>query len=239
MSEYPVGKGYVSALVVHENAPDNKAAMWAVGPDMNNVSDFRFYVAGSWQSIYVLFNIAHVGPAAPADLTKLWYDTSVVPDPVYKIYDAVSTVWIQLDQLYPIHVGAAAPGDTRKIWQKPLGSTFELFKYNSVTTTWDNMLKVPSVEISGTVTINDKTYDQKILWSQQAGLVTVKIDPGVPVDFSVVVERNANGRLMITATGGVKINGVADATVEIEFPFSSVWIRAYAANSFKIEGQII
>lgn len=235
---FPINKGYVASLVVSTTAPDNKAAMWAVGPDADSVSDFRFYLGGSWQSITVLFNIAHVGNVAPVDTTKIWFDTSGNPD-VYRIHDVVNNQWVQLDQLFPIHVDAGAPADNRKIWQRPLGHAFELLKYNPTSSAWENLLAVPSIELLGDITINDKTYDQKILFSRQSAPITVSIDPGVQVDFSALLERNSAGRLFVKATGGVKINGIGNVTIEIEERFSSCWIRSYAADEYKIEGKIL
>jgi|GEM_PF-2231584 len=234
---YPVDKGFVSNFIISATAPTNKAAMWAVGTTANNITDFRFCISNVWLSIFVLFNVAHVANTAPSDTSKVWLDTSVNPDK-YKIYDSVNSIWVVISDLYPIHIGAGVPADNRKIWQKPFGSSFELFKYNTVTSSWENMLSVPAVELGGDITISDKTYDQKILWSQQNGPVTVEITSTTPAELSFVLERNGTGRVFVQGNG-VSINGVADGVVEITNSFSSCWVRVFAANKVKIEGEII
>ena len=234
---YPEDKGYISNFVISLTAPANKAAMWAVGSDANSITDYRFCISNTWQSITVLFNVAFVGNAAPANTSQVWLDTSVNPN-LYKIYDSVNTVWVAISDLYPIHIGAGAPADNRKIWQKPFGSSFELFKYNTVTSSWDNMLAVPAVELGGNITISDKTYDQKILWSMQSGSITIEIVNTAPLNLSFVLERNGTGRVFVQGNG-VSVNGIPDGVVEITNTFSSCWVRIFDTNRVKIEGEII
>ena len=77
---YPTDKGYVRGRVISTTAPDDKAAIWAVGPDGNNITDYRFYHNGAWESVFDLFNASQVGNTPPtAAHAHFWLDTNFTP----------------------------------------------------------------------------------------------------------------------------------------------------------------
>lgn len=176
------------------------------------------------------------GTTAPSNTNVIWAKTST-NDPntwaVLGFYEYISSDWNRIG----VYEGTSEPTNTSTIWKDTSG-TSPVIKIHDGTSWVDLVAILRSIDASGGYTISDDTAHGKILENKTSTDCTVTLQSGPSVDFSCAVQRLGTGRIVLTASAGVYINGEEAASVEISNQYQSAWIRKYSSTEYVIEGQI-
>lgn len=179
------------------------------------------------------------GTTAPSNTNVIWAQTSTNDSNTWVIlgyFEYLNGSW---ERLSGIHEGATAPSDLTKIWKKPNGQTFSLNVYDSSSSTWINMLNIPSKVVNADFTVDDDSFSGSVISNQGANNIIGTLESTIPVDTIFLVERIGTGTLTVTVNAPNKINGVIGASFEILNQFTSISVRCYAAGEFIVEGNTI
>lgn len=115
---------------------------------------------------------------------------------------------------------------------------FNLTSHRLLAEVLEKLNIAPIVELTANYILSD-TDAQCFLQSQLDTNIDILIPDDLQVGSVFCIERLGTGTITVGASGTVSLNGIDGGEVSIANQWSSVYLRVYAPNKVKAEGNIV